>query len=273
MTQRPLVSVIIPVWNGMAYLEPCLKSIAAQTLTDMEMIVVDDGSTDGTWPLLECLAQQDARIVPVHQENGGVSVARNTGLERCRGEYIRFVDVDDTLPPDSMATLVEKAQANASDLVLAAYTEVLLNTRTRRDLGRSEDTVDNDEFLRRLERYSNSFYYGVLWNKLFRGDLIRDQQLRFVPGLPWGEDFAFMMRYCACAERISYTTTPVYDYFRNPRGAVMRQCWRSIKHPIQSIRFRWMNYTFYCDLFRSRGKYEEYRHVLWKYLFRAALRN
>lgn len=273
VTQKPLVSVIVPVWNGAAYLEACLKSISVQTVTDMEIIVVDDGSTDQTWSLLERLAQEDVRIIPVHQENAGVSEARNAGLERSRGEYIRFVDVDDTLPPESMAALVEKAQANGSDLVLGAYTEVLLNSRSPRDLGRSEETVDNDEFLRRLERYSNSFYYGVLWNKLFRGDIARDKQVRFVPGLPWGEDFAFVMRYCAHAERISYTTAQVYDYFRNPKGAVMRQAWRSIQHPIRAIKDRWLVYTFYCELFRSRGRYEEYRHVLWKYLFRVALRS
>lgn len=273
MTQRPLVSVIVPVWNGEAYLEACLDSILAQAVRDMEIIVVDDGSTDDTWPLLNRLAQRDERIIPLRQDNAGVSQARNMGLEYCHGEYVRFVDADDSLPPDSMQVLLDKAQTQQCDLVLGAYTEVLLGTRTVRDLGKCEDTVDNDEFLRRLEKYSNSFYYGVLWNKLFRGDIVRDRQIRFVPELAWGEDFAFVMRYCAYAERIAYTQTPVYDYFRNPKGAVVRQAWRSITHPFKSIKDRWLIYTFYCDLYRNRNRYEAYRHKLWTYLFRFALRS
>lgn len=273
MERKPLVSVIIPVWNGAAYLEACLKSVTEQSVTDMEIIVVDDGSTDETWSLLTRLASTEKRIVAVHQDNAGVSAARNAALERCRGEYIRFVDADDALPPLSMEQLVRRARENESDLVLAAYTEVLMGTRTPRDLGRSEETVDNDEFLRRLEPRANSFYYGVLWNKLFRGDIVRDRQVRFVEGLPWGEDFAFVMRYCAHAERISYTTAQVYDYYRNPKGAVVRQAWRTLRHPIRSVQDRWLIYTYYCDLYRSRGQYEAYRRVLWKYLFRFALRS
>ena len=273
MERQPLISVIVPVWNGEKYLSACVESIVSQSLRDMEIILVDDGSTDGTWAMMECLAKEDDRIRILRRGSDGVSETRNAGIDMSRGRYIRFVDVDDVLPPDSMRVLAERIQEDDCDLVLAAYTEVLGGRRYLRDLGRCEDVVDNDEFLRRLERLSNSFYYGVLWNKLFRADLIREHRVRFVSGLNWGEDFAFVMRYLAHAERIRYTTVPVYDYFRNPKGAVVRQFFRTILHPIEGIRDRWMIYETYRELYKARGKYEQYRRVLWRYLFRFTIRN
>ena len=273
MEQQPLVSVIVPVWNGEKYLAECMESILSQSLRDMEIILVDDGSTDGTWALMERYAAQDGRVRILRRPNEGVSETRNAGIELSTGRYIRFVDADDHLPPDSMRLLLEKAQEADSDLVLAAYTEVLGHRRYLRDLGRCEDTVDNAEFLRRLERLSNSFYYGVLWNKLFRGDIIRVQRVRFLSGLEWGEDFAFVMRYLAHAERIRYTAVPVYDYRRNPHGAVMRQFFRTLRHPLAGIKDRLTMYRCYRQLYRDRGQYGKYRWVLWLYLFRFTIRN
>lgn len=273
MERQPLVSVIVPVWNGEKYLAECMESILSQSLRDMEIILVDDGSTDGTWAMMERFAAQDERVRILRRPAEGVSETRNAGIAMSHGRYIRFVDADDHLPPDSMRLLIEKAQEGDSDLVIAAYTEVLGRQRSLRDLGRCEDTVDNAEYLRRLEPLSNSFYYGVLWNKLFRGDIIRNQDVRFLSGLDWGEDFAFVMRYLAYAERIRYTAIPVYDYRRNPGGAVMRQFFRTLRHPIAGLKDRLTIYRCYRQLYKDRGQYEKYRRVLWLYLFRFTIRN
>ncbi len=239
----------------------------------MEIIVVDDGSTDGTWEILLDLAVQDRRIRPIRQENAGASVARNTGLELCEGKYVRFVDADDVLPEGSMATLLKSAEESGSDLVLAAYTEVLAGKRTLRCLNKADESIGHAEFLERLEKLSNSFYYGVLWNKLFRGDIIRKHRPRFTPGLHWGEDFVFVMAYLAHCRTFSYVTCPVYDYIRNPQGLVVRQFFRSITHPIASLKDRWLVYCSYREMYRQVGAYEQYRHRLWRYLFRFTLRN
>lgn len=274
MVQKtPLISIVIPVWNGEKYLDACLNSVLMQTQQDFEVIVVDDGSSDATWEKLMQWKKRDERIHPYHQNNQGVSEARNTAIRHTEGKYIRFVDADDCLPEDSLEKLTACAEKQESDLVLAAYTEVLGKQRTVRDLGKCEETVENTELLRRLERLSNSFYYGVLWNKLFRGDIVRENDLRFASGLDWGEDFVFVMQYLAHAERISYTTQPVYDYFRNPRGAVVRQALNCFRHPILSIRARLTVYSAYEQLYRVRGEYEAYRRILWHYLFRFTLRN
>jgi len=273
LKHQPLISVVIPVWNGAPYLEKCLTSILTQSIKDLEIIVVDDGSTDDTWTILTRMAAADGRIRPIHQENAGASVARNTGLDNARGEYVRFIDADDAVPEGSFERLLASAQANDSDLVLAAYTEVLAGTRSPRCLHKKDEAVDQAEFLRRLERLANSFYYGVLWNKLFRGDIIREKKPRFTPGLHWGEDFVFVMDYLAHCRRFSYVSAPVYDYIRNPRGLVMRQLWRSIAHPIASLKDRWLVYQAYVRLYQRVGAYEQYKHKLWHYLIRFTLRN
>lgn len=273
MEHRPLISVVIPVWNGAKYLEKCLTSIQRQCVTDMEIIVVDDGSTDDTWAILQRMAAADARIRPVRQENAGASVARNTGLELCCGEYVRFVDSDDVVPEGSFRHLLESAEKHGSDLVLAAYTEVLAGSRSLRCLHKQDEAVGQEEFLRRLERFANSFYYGVLWNKLFRGDIIREKKPRFTPGLHWGEDFVFVMDYLAHCRLYSYVTAPVYDYIRNPNGLVMRQFFRAFTHPIASFKDRLTVYRSYRTLYERVGAYEQYKHKLWHYLFRFTLRS
>ncbi len=273
MERQPLISVIVPVWNGAKTLRACVESILSQSVADFELLMVDDGSTDDTWALMEQFAGEDERVQIFRQENGGVSTARNLALKQCRGRYVRFVDADDQLPADSLRALLQCAQSGGADLVLAAYTEVLGTQCTVRDLGRCNDTVDNAELLRRLERLSNSFYYGVLWNKLFVGDIIRGNQVEFRAGLAWGEDFTFVMDYLAHAEKISYLTTPVYDYIRNPNGAVVRQFFRCFLHPFASLHDRWNVYVAYRRLYQRRGAYQQYRSRLWLYLIRFTLRN
>lgn len=270
---QPLVSVVIPVYNGESVIEACVRSVLAQDVREMELIVVDDGSTDGTWPLLEKLAAEDERIRPVHQENAGVSAARNRALDDCRGEYIRFVDADDILPPGSMRTLLEKARENDSDLVIAGYTEVVGPVRNARCLRRCEDTLPCNDVLPHLNRWANSFYYGVLWNKIFRREIIEGLQVRFISGLNWGEDFAFVCRYMAGVERVSYTQALVYDYQRSPGGMTVKQFLDCARHPWANCRMKWQLYGELKQLYKRRGVYGKYRWTLWLYLFRVTLSN
>ena len=270
---RPVVSVVIPVYNGEKVIEACVRSVLMQDVDGMELIIVDDGSTDGTWALLEKFAAADERIRPVHQENGGVSCARNTALQHCRGEYIRFVDADDVLPPGSMKTLLEKARSNGSDLVIAGYNEVVGPMRTARCLRKCEDTMPCNDVLPHLNVWANSFYYGVLWNKLFRREIIEKNQVRFISGLNWGEDFAFVCRYLAGVEKVSFTQALVYDYQRNVGGMTVKQFFDCARHPLNNCRMKGQLFRELKTLYIRRGAYRQYRWTLWLYLFRVTLRN
>lgn len=273
MADAPLISVIIPVYNGEAFLRRCIESLCSQDVADMEIIVVDDGSQDGTWALLERLAQEDDRIRPFHQENQGVSAARNTALAHCRGRYIRFADADDVAQPGSTTALIRRMEETESDLVIGSYHEIAGPVRRPRSLAPEEETLTMDEFLPIFSRLSNSFYYGVLWNKLFIGNIIRENHLRFPDGMKWGEDFYFVTDYLAHVHRLAYLTQPVYDYHRRIEGTVVQQCFDCLRHPLANLKTRIAMYTNYRDLFVQLGAYPRYRKTLWLFLFRFTLHN
>ncbi|MBQ8654981.1 MAG: glycosyltransferase [Clostridia bacterium] len=267
----PLISVIVPVYNGEAYIERCLASLLKQDAGDMEIIVVDDGSRDGTWALLERMAREDGRIRPVHQENAGVSAARNAALDICRGRYIRFADADDVAAEGSSAALIASMEETDSDLVIADYVEVTGPLRTRRSMAPDRKHLPLHDFLDLFRHRSNSFYYGVLWNKLFRGDIIRENGIRFPHGMKWGEDFHFVTDYLAHVRSVSYLTTPVYDYNRRMEGTVVRQFFDYLCHPTVGLKTRLTLYRNYRELYMDTGLYPRYRRTLWIFLVRFTL--
>ena len=271
MSDNALVSVVIQAYNAEKTIRDCLESVLAQDWSDLQVVVVDDGSRDNTLALLHQMAARDPRVEVVRQENQGVSEARNTALRRCRGEYVRFVDSDDWLPPDSIRKMVEKAQATGCDLVIAGYNEVIGPMRTRRNLEDREDTLDIAEVMDRLNRYANSFFYGVLWNKLFRRSLIESQRVSFVPWFRWGEDFTFVMDFLHEAKRVSYMKDVVYHYNRRVGGLTIRQFFNCITHPLFNIKVKCLMYEHLKQLCVHLGLYGKYRRTLWLYLFRFAL--
>jgi glycosyltransferase involved in cell wall biosynthesis len=245
-----------------------LDSVTGQTWQNTQIILVDDGSRDNTLQIAREAAERDARIQVHTQENKGVSQARNTGMRFCTGKYIRFLDADDTLPPESTEILVNKAEKEASDLVIGGYKECLGSREFRFNLENRDDTMTTSEMLPMLCRKANTYFYGVLWNKLFRRDLIERQGVAFDEGLDWGEDFCFVMSYLHGAERVSYVTEQVYDYNRRADGLIMHQFWSSVRHPWANIKKKLSMFDTLKRLFIHRGVYGQYRRRLWLFLFR-----
>ena len=122
--EKPLLSIIVPVYNVENYLQKCIDSILAQTLTDFELILVDDGSPDGCPALCDAAAAKDARVRVIHQKNGGLSAARNAGLDVARGAWIGFVDSDDYIAPEMYEKLYRAVQSTGADLALCDYAKV-----------------------------------------------------------------------------------------------------------------------------------------------------
>ena len=119
------VSIIIPVYNGEKSITRCLDSVLAQDHKDIEVIVIDDGSKDGSFKVISEYAKKDKRIIPVHKENSGVSATRNVGLSMATGDYIQFIDVDDWLPFDSTKLLVRSMEEEDADMVIADFYRVI----------------------------------------------------------------------------------------------------------------------------------------------------
>lgn len=268
----PLVSVIVPVYNGEKSIGECLKSITGQEYDNLEIIVIDDGSTDSTGEIVESFRKNDSRIMLLQQVNGGVSAARNSGLDMCRGKYVRFVDADDVLLPDSIHMMVERAERDGSDLVLSPYVEKVGEIRHVRDLGKGSETVDIGAYLALMYKYSTSFYYGVLWNKLFSTEKIREAGCRFERNISWCEDLIFMCDYLSGkVDKISFIDKPTYVYQRNLNGLTAHLTCSVIRHPVESIRKKLTVYGRFKSMYISRGKYDEYKGKLWSYLFKFAI--
>ena len=248
----PLISVIVPAWNAEANLSRCLEALTAQTVRETEIIVVDDGSSDGTWDALRTWQSRDPRIVPLRQENRGVSAARNTGLAAARGEWIRFADVDDRMPPDSLEILLGRARQAGADLVIGGFTAVRGPLRRPRNLLNRADAMDCDAFVRLFSARPNAFYYGVVWNKLFRRALLEEAGCRFVEGYTWGEDFAFMCDYLSRAECVAMTDKSVYDYYLSPSGLTWRMALECLSHPVGKIRLKLELYRRYQGMLARR---------------------
>lgn len=193
----------------------CLDSLISQSFQDFEVLLIDDGSTDGSGMLCDDYATHDNRIRVFHKENGGVSSARNLGLDNARGEWVYFVDSDDELFPGGLQTLVDGITDDV-DIIGGGYErfgpdgELLeaVDERVTTTLSKEETLliVSND----RPKYYS---YLGYMWMWMFRSSVIRDHRLRFDTSIKIKEDTLFLVQYaCASNGRTHFNTAPVYKY-------------------------------------------------------------
>ncbi|MDD3409607.1 MAG: glycosyltransferase [Eubacteriales bacterium] len=271
--EEPFVSVIVPVYNAESTLERCLRSILNQSYRHLEVIAVNDGSRDGSLCLLRRFEKADARVRVLSQPNAGVSAARNAALAKATGTYVQFVDSDDTLVPEAIERMVHAMQSQRCDLVIGAYNEVFREQSQRRGFFKRDATLSQSTLLGKLSAHPNSFYYGVLWNKLYRLEPIRSADIRFDSRLPWGEDFAFNTQYMRYAVRTAVLARPVYNYNRNMNGLAISSAMACVAHPLYSIRVKVVLHKYYKQLYIDTGLYETYRKVLPAYLFKVTINN
>ena len=219
----PKVSVVVPVYNTREYLAEALGSLTAQTLRDIEILVIDDGSTDGSGELARELAREDARIRVVSQSNGGLSVARNTGIDRARGKYVLFVDSDDRLGADALRRCYEKCEAERLDFVL-------FDAESFCETGECRAEID----YRRARYAEGKVWEGVelletlLEKRAFRAsaclsfirlDFLREAGLRFYPGMVHEDELFTPLLYLA-ARRAGGIAEPFYER-RVREGSIM----------------------------------------------------
>lgn len=212
-----MVSIIVPVYNCEAYLKKCIASILAQTCRELELILVDDGSTDGSSALCDALAEQDPRIRVIHQANTGVSAARNAGLDAAAGEWIGFVDADDWIDPQTYETAL--AAAGNCEIVMWDTQSVFPDGTT------GPDTIEALPQSCLLERQDWSPELlapiaGSACRCLYRRGLLED--VRFPVGIKLSEDRLFNLAAMGKAQKLQYLKTPLYYRYVRPGSAVNR---------------------------------------------------
>lgn len=209
-----MISIIVPVYNTSDYLEVCLKSISAQTYKDIEIIVVDDGSTDNSLEVCNEWANKDSRIKVIHQENGGSSVARNRGIEEAAGEYLMFVDSDDFVSHDYVKKLYEELVKNGTDISFCNYRYVNVEgeetDNNNYTVYERNDVFDGTDTLRLFENRAYKTFFDVMWNKIYKSELF--EGVRFPEGVSVVEDIAVLPILYHKANRVSVISDKLYNY-------------------------------------------------------------
>lgn len=212
------ISIILPVYNAEVFLEKCIISILEQSYDDFELIIINDGSTDHSESIIEKYLD-NKRIRYYQQENRGVSHARNVAMSTALGKYIIFVDADDELPKDSLKMRIDDIKG--SDMLIASY-----NTINERDdiVGRmplpSTNILTRKEALTTLISKCEIGYQGYLWNKMFRTDIIKNNNIQFDSNIYYGEDRLFVAEYLMHSNVIRVSKNTVYSYRENSSGAM-----------------------------------------------------
>lgn len=212
-----LVSVIVPVHNCEDYLERCLDSLAAQVLSNIEFILVNNGSTDGSEEILRRYIKGDSRFHLISQENLGIHGSRNSGLLAARGTYIGFVDADDFVAPDMFQKLLDRASETGSDIVICDYAMTFPKHEERCVLGLLDEVVDAAELDQTLFYLR---YFGknpVVWNKLYRRSLFTDHSIQFEVG--HGEDLLLHLRLLPYVRRLCTVHNTLYHYVQRRTSA------------------------------------------------------
>lgn len=227
--EKPLISVIVPVYNGRSYLESCIASIEGQTYSPVEILLIDDGSTDGTDRICKALAERNPAIRLFRLADEGVSAARNRGLQEAKGEYVSFVDADDRILPHTLETLYQVMEDTQSDVSGCSFCCWSRQEQWLELQKEKEEQLESKQQGRGVVKTYHALPYlkeeilkgnSRCWSKLYKRSLLADHYFR--TNLSIGEDMLFLVDLLPKLTQIAETTYQGYAYYQNPQGVMYR---------------------------------------------------
>ena len=238
MNKVPLISVVVPVYNVEKYLSRCVESLISQTYENLEIILVDDGAKDNSGRICDEYVKKDNRIKVIHQENKGLSGARNTGIENAHGEYIAFVDSDDYVSEQIYEKLLNYMEKSNADIVMCGYERFSGEYWSGKQQKEAElIELSTEQALENIYSMDGETY-TVAWNKLYKKAVIDD--IRY-PLRRLNEDEYTTYKYIANAKKIVYTKEVLYYYFYNDNSITTKQ-----------------NYVFNTDIYAALEERVQY---------------
>ena len=233
MKQMPTVSIIVPVYNSERYIFDCINSILKQTFTDFELLLIDDGSKDDSLGICQAFEKRDSRIRLYHKENGGVSSARNIGLDNALGDYLAFCDSDDFVEPEWIETLVHGIRRENLDVVVSGFNAIIDGEcYDKIGLGTSDSVLTKSHFFQLRKSGMDSF----VWNKLFVRKIIDQEKLRFDCEVSYGEDSIFVLNYLlSCKGDIGISNTYTYNYRVSNKDSLTKKYIPNIGECLQKV--------------------------------------
>ncbi len=215
--ERPKISIIICAYNIEDYIASCLESVVKQSYKNLEIIVINDGSTDNTRKIIERYAKQDSRIKAIHQKNAGLSAARNTGINLATSEYICLVDGDDVIYQDYVAKLLSRMIHTHADIAVCGYETVSYKHDESHITYHEAETTNGQDAARNLLLTLENIDV-VAWNKMYKRDLFIDNSIYYPVGDVY-EDTLTTYKLYAVAKKVTYLMEPLYQYYRR-KGSI-----------------------------------------------------
>ena len=247
----PKATVVVPVYNVEKYLEKCVDSILAQTEPDFELLLVDDGSTDGSGGLCDKLAERDGRVRVIHQENQGLGGARNTGIQQAQGDWLLLVDSDDWIEPEILEKTLEAGLREEADMVMFPFRSV---DEEGRELAVFRENIPVGRAFALKERKDILLTAPVAWNKLYRTAFFRETGLAY-PSRVWYEDIRTTPKLMALARRMVFLGDIGYNYLQR-QGSIMNS--GKVARNVEIIEA----FDDILPWFREHGLFAEYRQEL-----------
>lgn len=265
---NPSVSIIVPVYNAEACLRRCVESVLNQEYADFELLLADDGSRDGSGRICDEYAAADSRVRVFHKENSGVSDSRNLCLDQARGRYLQFLDADDWITANATKLLVQAMEEHLCDLVISDFYRVVGERVSPKGDIDEVQVLSREEYAAHMMENPANYYYGVLWNKLYRREIVEQHHLRMDPAISWCEDFMFNLEYIRRAETFFALQVPVYYYVKT-KGSLCTQG-ISISKTIQMKLTVFEYYNQFYKTVLDEEEYEKQRLKIYRFLIDAA---
>ena len=252
------VSIIIPVYNVESYLDRCVDSVLKQSFQDIEILLIDDGSTDKSGLLCDRWAEKDNRVRVIHKVNEGVSAARNIGLDQANGDYIAFVDSDDFIDANMIETLYNTLQIKHADMCICGF--VFVDEFGNPLAEENQSSPITDEILTGFEVIQKlagdrGWFYHLAWNKLYRKDLFSD--IRFPKGIICGEDAFIAHRLLGKCSIVACISDTYYYYTQRNQSVTHSRTWKTCLNDAESF----LDRASYCY---EHGLYECASHFYWE---------
>lgn len=265
------VSVIVPVYNGEKYIDTCMKCLLAQTYSKIEIILVNDGSKDNSGRICDRYAKENPNVKVVHKSNGGLSSARNAGIEASTGEFLYFYDVDDEITPELVKDNVELAQKHNADVVLFCFwyyvedrKELIPNQMKETFIGNAQDFFDHA-----LTEVIQKEIFNAPWNKMVRRSVMEENRIRFNTDYPIYEDVIFASEIFPKVQKIVVNKEMYYKYYVRSSGSLITRYYPNL---FDAVSLYYKNIVQYCDKYANHDAQLERFNYLYFRLITAHLK-
>lgn len=263
-TKVNLVTVIVPAYNSSRTIERCIRSLLKQTYSHKEIIIVDDGSTDNT-PFICHKYMESFDIKYYSAPHGGVSAIRNLGLEKANGEYVMFVDADDYVKKNFIEKMVSALETAKCDMCICSYLRVVYNDCYPIKEFQKGGIVSRNKYLIDTLKDPGHHYFGVIWNKIFKTDIIRNNNIRFSKDITLGEDFVFSLEYLRYAKKVNVIEDKLIYYCYQDVNTLSRIKEKKISDCEKEMDNRNLIYKTYVDVMKNTGLFSKYQKQINRY--------